>query len=267
VQTQYLKGGKLITTDYFASAPDSVIVVRMTAKTADGINAIVAFNSQLPHSVSADGCELTADGYVAYHSYPNYNKAKHYYDPNRGTRFRTLVRIITPNEGQVKAFPSGELRICGASEALILIANATSFNGFDKDPVKEGADYKNIVARRMKLASTKTYESLREAHIADYKRLFDRVELNLGKTDSQTASLPTDIQLKKYTDENLPNPELEALYFQYGRYLLISCSRTSGVPANLQGLWNEKLLPPWSCNYTTNINMEENYWFAVSAAQ
>jgi alpha-L-fucosidase 2 len=73
------------------------------------------------------------------------------------------------------------------------------------------------------------------------------------------------VQLKKYTDENQQNPELEALYFQYGRYLLISCSRTSGVPANLQGLWNEKLLPPWSCNYTTNINMEENYWAAETA--
>ena len=264
-QTQYLKGGKLVSTDYFASAPDSVIVVRMKSATADGINAIVAFDSQLPHSVSADGCQLQADGYVAYHSYPNYNRAKHYYDPDRGTRFRTLVRVITPDASQVKAYASGELRICGAKEALILIANATSFNGFDKDPVKEGADYKGIVARRMRLASAKTYDALRKAHVEDYKRLFDRVSLDLGSTDPQTASLPTDVQLKKYTDENQQNPELEALYFQYGRYLLISCSRTSGVPANLQGLWNEKLLPPWSCNYTTNINMEENYWAAETA--
>ncbi len=74
------------------------------------------------------------------------------------------------------------------------------------------------------------------------------------------AALPTDVQLKRYTDLKEVNPDLEELYFQYGRYLLISCSRTHGVPANLQGLWNEYILPPWSSNYTTNINVEENYW-------
>lgn len=73
--------------------------------------------------------------------------------------------------------------------------------------------------------------------------------------------MPTDIRLKNYCDNNAVDPDLEELYFQYGRYLLISCSRTPGVPANLQGLWNEYLLPPWSSNYTTNINLEENYWY------
>ena len=94
---------------------------------------------------------------------------------------------------------------------------------------------------------------------------FDRVELHLGKTDQAIAALPTDEQLLQYTDKSQRNPELEALYFQYGRYLLISSSRTPGVPANLQGLWNERLLPPWSCNYTSNINLEENYWAAETA--
>lgn len=263
--SQYLKDGKLVSTDYFASAPDSVIVVRMRSNVDGGINAVVQFDSQLPHSVSSAEGQICADGYVAYHSYPNYDKARHYYDPDRGTRFRTLVRVITPEQGQIKSYASGEIRISGAKEALILIANATSFNGFDKDPVKEGADYKTIVARRMRLASAKSYDVLRKAHIADYQNMFSRVELNLGKTDAQIASLPTEQQLKLYTDEKMANPELEALYFQYGRYLLISCSRTRAVPANLQGLWNEKLLPPWSCNYTTNINMEENYWAAETA--
>ncbi|MCD8237688.1 MAG: glycoside hydrolase family 116 protein [Prevotellaceae bacterium] len=101
---------------------------------------------------------------------------------------------------------------------------------------------------------------MRGAHIADYKNYFDRVELSLGTTADSIASLTTDRQLLLYTDHQQANPELEALYFQYGRYLLISCSRTPGVPANLQGLWNEKILPPWSCNYTSNINLEENYW-------
>ena len=264
-QVQYLKGGQLVTKDYFASAPDSVIVIRMKSGAEDGINAILKFDSQLPYSAVASGNEIAAEGYTAYHSYPNYHWARHHYDPERGTRFRTLVRVITPQSDEVKSYPAGELRICGAKEAIILIANATSFNGFDKDPVKEGADYKGIVARRMNLASAKTYEALRDAHVKNYKGYFDRVSLNLGKTDEKIASLPTDVQLKLYTDEKQSNPELEALYFQYGRYLLISCSRTHAVPANLQGLWNEKILPPWSCNYTTNINMEENYWAAETA--
>ena len=264
-QVQYLKGGKIVTKDYFASAPDSVIVIRMKSGAEDGINAILKFDSQLPYSAVASGNEIAAEGYTAYHSYPNYHWARHHYDPERGTRFRTLVRVITPQSDEVKSYPAGELRICGAKEAIILIANATSFNGFDKDPVKEGADYKGIVARRMNLASAKTYEALRDAHVKNYKGYFDRVSLNLGKTDEKIASLPTDVQLKLYTDEKQSNPELEALYFQYGRYLLISCSRTHAVPANLQGLWNEKILPPWSCNYTTNINMEENYWAAETA--
>ena len=91
--------------------------------------------------------------------------------------------------------------------------------------------------------------------------LFGRVSLDLGSTDPAISALPTDEQLLMYSDVNAtPNPELEALYFQFGRYLLISCSRTSGVPANLQGLWNESMLPPWSSNYTVNINLQENYW-------
>ena len=145
---------------------------------------------------------------------------------------------------------------------MVLIANVTSFNGFDKDPVKEGREYRKQVVNRMELAARKTYEQLYRAHVADYQSFFNRVKLDLGETDPEIAALPTDRQLLLYTDKAQRNPELEALYFQYGRYLLISCSRTPGVPANLQGLWNERILPPWSCNYTSNINLEENYWAA-----
>ena len=264
-KTSYVKDGKGVTAEYFASAPDSVIVVRLTSAMEKGIHATVSFDSQLSYSATAEGDAIAATGYAAYHSYPNYHWARHHYDPERGTRFRTLVRILTPDQGQVKAFPSGELRICGAKEATILIVMTTSFNGFDKDPAKEGRDYMTMATRRMEQASRKTYADLRTSHVNDYKRLFDRVSLDLGATDRSISSLTTDQQLRLYTDENQTNPELEALYFQYGRYLLISCSRTPAVPANLQGLWNESLLPPWSSNYTTNINMEENYWAVETA--
>lgn len=267
VHAEYLKQGKLFKTDYFASAPDSVIVVRLQSDDDSGIHAVLSFDSPLPHAPMALNNEISVDGYAAYHSYPNYydgTKDKHLYDPDRGIHFRTLIRVLAP-DGLIKSFSSGNIKINGSKEVLILIANATSFNGFDKDPVKEGSDYRNIVTRRMNFAADKTYDALRKSHIADYKYYFDRVKLNLGKTDMDIAAMSTDKQLRLYADEQQNNPELETLYFQFGRYLLISSSRTPGVPANLQGLWNESILPPWSSNYTTNINLEENYWAAETA--
>ncbi len=258
--TIYKVNGKTFTSDYFASAPDSVIVIRLKTAGEKSIRAMLTLNSLLPYTSSARGNEISMEGYAAYHSLPSYvNRDGHEYDPERGIHFNTVVRV-SATDGQVKAFPTGEIKIDGCSEVTILVTNATSFNGFDKDPVKEGLDYKSIARRRMDAAGTKTFAALRNAHTADYKKYFDRVELSLGKTDADIAAMTTDRQLRHYTDDNQRNPGLEALYFQYGRYLLISCSRTAGVPANLQGLWNEQLLPPWSSNYTTNINAEENYW-------
>lgn len=266
-QTKYLRDNKPFSCEYFASAPDSVIVINLKSENPEGIKAVISFESQLPHATSAAGNEISSEGYAAYHSYPSYYKQikeKHLYDPERGIHFRTIIKVIT-KDGTVESYPSGELKIESASEVRILIANATSFNGFDKDPVKEGKDYCNIAKNRIKLASAKTYETLKSSHINDYRYFFDRVELSFGETAPEITALPTDEQLRRYTDNTESNPELEALYFQFGRYLLISCSRTPGVPANLQGLWNEKLLPPWSCNYTSNINVEENYWAAETA--
>lgn len=259
--TRYKVDGKAFASDYFASAPDSVIVIRLKTDDSKGIRAILTLNSLLPHISSAAGNEISMEGYAAYHSLPVYrqNGNSHQYDPERGIHFNTIVRVVAA-DGEIKSFPTGEVKIDGSSEVMILVANATSFNGFDKNPVSEGLDYKSIVRHRMDAAGNKAFAVLRNAHVADYKSFFDRVELSLGKTDASIASKPTDKQLRDYTEHNQHNPELEALYFQYGRYLLISSSRTPGVPANLQGLWNEKLLPPWSCNYTMNINLEENYW-------
>lgn len=261
-RTQYLKGGKLFTSDYFASAPDSVIVIRLKSENKEGIHALLSFDSPLPHSSQVADNEISVEGYAAYHSFPVYYKAedKHRYDPERGIHFKTLVRVLSV-DGRVKnRYSDSRIEIDGSTEVLIWVANVTSFNGFDKDPVKEGRNYRSHVEKRMKCAIGKTYDALREAHIRDYKYYFDRVKLDLGDTDDDIAALPTDKQLLFYTDCKQRNPDLEELYFQFGRYLLISSSRTPGVPANLQGLWNESVLPPWSSNYTVNINLEENYW-------
>ena len=261
-KVSYLKDGHRFTANYFASAPDSVIVMRLTSEAPEGIQALLSYNSQLPHFITANENGIMAEGYAAYHSYPIYyneEKDKHLYDPERGMRFRTLIRVI-PKDGIVKPYATGELKLEGVHEALVLMVNVTSFNGFNRNPATDGRDYRNLANQRMNRAAAKSYAALRTAHIKDYKHFFDRVELDLGRTDSDIAALTTDRQLMLYTDKKQRNPELEALYFQYGRYLLISCSRTPGVPANLQGLWNERIVPPWSCNYTTNINLEENYW-------
>ena len=183
---------------------------------------------------------------------------KHLYKYDRGIHYSTVVAC----EGTTAKF--GSLKISGVKEAVIYVTNATSFAGFDKDPVKEGKDYMTEAARNSVEASAKGWKHIMRDHLADYRELFDRVDINLGKTDAEVKALTTDRQLLRYADGE-DNPELEALFFQYGRYLLISSSRTPGVPANLQGIWNEHMLPPWSSNYTTNINLEENYWAAEAA--
>ncbi|MCI5833310.1 MAG: glycoside hydrolase family 95 protein [Prevotella sp.] len=244
---------------YFASSPDSVIVVRIVNSKC--LDFTIGYSLQLPGNISARVNSIIIDGYAAAHSLPVYLTDvpnKHFYDAAHGIRFRTIIKVIAPGS-RVSANDS-IISVEGGKEAIILISNETSFNGFDKDPATEGKDYKRIVARNIERASARSYKQLLTRHKADYKRFFDRVKIDLGTTPKCITALPTDVQLRNYTDSLQSNPELEALYFQFGRYLLISCSRTPGIPANLQGLWNERLLPPWSSNYTTNINLEENYW-------
>ncbi len=259
----YNVGNKPFKAEYFASAPDSLIVIRLTAETPDGINAVLKLDSGLPHSIKTESGKIVSDGYAAYRSYPVYyrkikNENKHFYDPERGMRFRTIVDV--ENEGGKVITGDSTVTLENVREAIIRITNVTSFNGFDKNPATEGRNYTALADRRISKARNLTYQQLLDNHTRDYKNLFDRVEIDFGTTDPSIAALPTDRQLKLYTDSAQVNPDLEELYFNFGRYLLISSSRTQGVPANLQGLWNEQLLPPWSSNYTININLEENYW-------
>ena len=261
VTVSYKRDGVPFTAEYFCSAPDSVIFIRL--KSDKPFSAVVRLDSQLPHTTFIEDVNIISDGYVAYHSRPNYTDGKFFYDEQRGMRYRTMVMVEADRvEGPMKG---DSVTIINSDEAIIAISNVTSFNGFDKNPVTQGRDYKSLVAQRFVNAEEYDFDDFRKRHIDDYQRLFNRVSLDLGRTDPSISALPTDRQLYNYTEQHQRNPELEVLYFQYGRYLLISCSRTMGVPANLQGLWNEKMLPPWSCNYTSNINLEENYWAAETA--
>ncbi len=260
----FRSGGYDYRREYFVSSPDSVIVMVLSTDNPAGLDFSVSLSSQLPHKVSGEGsAALLADGNAAATSLPCYYGAvpdslKHTYADGHGMRFRTDVRVSAP-KGTVTV-ADNSIKVSGAPEALLVVGAETSFNGFDRDPVRQGKDCRAIASRNATKAVGKSAQTLRDAHLADYGRLFGRVDLDLGATAPAMKALTTDRQLKLYTDSAAVNPELEALYFQYGRYLLISCSRTPGVPANLQGLWNEKILPPWSSNYTTNINLQENYW-------
>lgn len=261
VHTDYRRGGYRYTTEYFATHPDSGIVVRITTDNPHGIHARFSLNSLLPHiTTTEENNMLVTDGYVGYASLPVYYDAqeKFSYDPNRGIHFRTKMLVSAQN---VKT-EGNTIVVDGAYVVTLYVVNVTSFNGYDRDPVKEGKPYRQLADARLQHLSNIPYEELCQRHVVDYQQLYNRVTLTLG---NHADDRPTDVQLREYLDESRFNPELEALYFQYGRYLLISCSRTPNVPANLQGLWNESLLPPWSSNYTCNINLEENYWAAETA--
>ena len=261
--TEYQRGGYRYTTEYFATNPDSGIVVRIATDNPKGIQVRLSLSCQLRYHCSIqDGNTLVTDGYAGYGSLPSYYDAKEKfaYDPERGIHFRTKVRV---NTDKTRADDDAVVAY-GDKEVTLYIVNGTSFNGFDKDPVREGRPYRQIADGRLHHLASIPYERLKSRHVEDYKSIYDRVTLTLGSDGEDVR--PTDIQLREYVDESRFNPSLETLYFQYGRYLLISCSRTPNLPANLQGLWNESILPPWSCNYTSNINVEENYWAAETAA-
>ena len=261
--TTYQRGTYRYDTEYFATHPDSGIVIRIFTDNPKGICARIGMSCQLRSQLrTEDGRVLVNEGYAAYTSLPSYYDAKERfsYDPSRGIRFCTKVRV----EGENVKAEDNAVVVNGSGEVTIYLVNATSFNGYDKDPAQEGRPYQQLADARLRHITSSSFDTLKERHVTDYKNLFDRVKLSLGESRLDTRS--TEEVLKEYVDESIFNPDLEALYFQYGRYLLISCSRTPNVPANLQGLWNESILPPWSCNYTTNINLEENYWPAETAA-
>ena len=245
----YRRNGIQYTKEYFASHPDKMIAIKLSASLKRSINSDISLTSLIPHQVKASRGQLTMTGHVLG-------------DEANSTHYCAMLQVKN-TDGKVWASDS-VLHLKDVSEAIIYLVNETSYYGFDKHPVQEGAPYiENVTDEAWHLANF-TYEEFKQRHIADYKKLFDRVSLNL-KGAKFDATRPTDKQLLAYSDNHENNPYLEQLYFQYGRYLLISSSRTKGVPANLQGLWAPALRSPWRGNYTININLEENYWPAEVA--
>ena len=218
IKDRYVRDGKVITREYFASHPDKLIAIRLRGD----VNCKIALTAQVPHHVKAIPTQLTMS-----------------------------------------------LTITHAKEAILYLVNETSFNGFDKHPVKEAAPYLENAANDIWHTQNFSFDEFYKRHLEDYKAIYDRVKIRLSSQTSTSnltsqTSTTSDL-LKEYTDGGGKSRYLEELYFQYGRYLLITSSRTPGVPANLQGLWTPHLWSPWRGNYTVNINLEENYWPAFVA--
>lgn len=242
--SQYQRNGINYTKEYFASHPDKMIAIKISASQKEAINSEISLTSLIPHQVKASQKQLTMTGHVLGEE----ENSIHY----------CAILQVKNTDGEVWASDS-TIHLKGVSEAIIYLVNESSYNGFDKHPVKEGAPYIDKVTDEAWHLVNYTYKEFRQRHIADYQELFNRVSLRLKGTKYDDQR-PTDKQLFAYSENKEHNPYLETLYFQYGRYLLISSSRTPGVPANLQGLWAPALRSPWRGNYTVNINLEENYW-------
>ena len=232
-RTQYADRGARFVREVFASAADRVIVVRVACDTGGRVTFDAGLSRPADATVETAGPDrLVMKGRAA----------------NEGVRFEAQMKVM-PEGGRVRA-GDGTIHVAGADAATLLIAAATDYDGDDPHKTCE-AD--------LSAAAATSYETLRKAHLAEHRRLFRRCTLDLGPADPEAARLPTDARLARVKDGAF-DADLIATYFQFGRYLLMSSSRPGCMPANLQGLWAEKMKPPWNADYHININIQMNYW-------
>ena len=244
----YEKGKVNYQREYFVSAPDQLIAVRLSASKKKCINVQIMVSSLLNHQVKTENGQMIVTGHAM-------GKDK------ESTHFCSIIQVN--HQGGMVMATDSSLVLNDVSEAVVYVVNETSFNGFDHHPVLQGAPYVERAAERAAKLRTLAYNEVRARHIFDHRQFYDRVKLNLSPATVSNGSplgIPTDSLLKSYGSSPNNDRYLETLYFQFGRYLLIGCSRTPAVPANLQGLWNPHKKAPWRGNYTMNINLEENYW-------
>ncbi|MGI4735395.1 MAG: glycoside hydrolase family 95 protein [Janthinobacterium lividum] len=256
--TRFTVGGVTYTREVFVTAPDQVIVIRLTASQQKALNFSLSLRNPLDFKrVVENKKELVLRGKARVFADDRPAPQPVQYQDSlgcNGMRYQLRLRVAR-TDGTVTA--DSILHVAGATEAVLLVSGATSFNGFDKCPDKDGKDENQEALRWLAGAESRSYDQLRARHVADYQGYFNRVNLSLASAPA--PSLPTDERLKQYK-AGQADPKLEELYFNFGRYLLISSSRPGGQAANLQGLWNPLVQPPWRSNYTTNINLQMNYW-------
>ncbi|MFC5666600.1 glycoside hydrolase N-terminal domain-containing protein [Kitasatospora misakiensis] len=236
--TTYVRDGVAYRREAFVSHPDQVTVVRLTADTPGALSFTAAFDSPQqaqtfspgPITAALEGTGQTHEGVAGQ------------------VRFRALVRALA--EGGTVRSENGTLAVDGADAVTLLVSVGTGFNDY-RDV---SGDHSARAERPLNAAADTPYERLRSRHVRDHRALFRRVTLDLGTT----AAAPTDRRVAAFS--RAEDPQLVALHYQFGRYLLISSSRPGTQPANLQGIWNDQLSPPWGSKFTININTEMNYW-------
>ncbi len=250
-ETTYKVGSTTFRREAFISFPDQVLVVRITSSQPGQL----AFTLRMDSPQTGSSVESTAEnslrltGQIQPRPASPRNWTGGWDQP--GMRFAAVVKAL-PEGGTVRA-AGGSLEISGANAVTLLFSNATSFKNFQNisgDAVGAAQGY-------LQRAEKHSYAELRQRHLQDFQGLFNRVQLSLGEDQSTET---TDRRIKAFAASD--DPTLLALYFEFGRYLLISSSRPGGPPANLQGIWNQDLSPAWSSKFTTNINLEMNYWQA-----
>ncbi len=237
--TKYQIGDVNYAREVFASHPDNLVVTYITADKPGQIDCTVRLSS--PHkdaSAKADGDRITLRGQVE----------------EGGICFEAVAQV--QNEGGKVAVEGEGLRVTDADRLTIRLVAATNFTSYRELGADPAARCKAILDK----VSSQSLHMISCHHLTDYQSLFLRVSLDLGCTPA--SDKPTNVRLRDFHEGH--DPDLAALVFQYGRYLLISSSRKGGQPANLQGIWNESLRPPWDSKYTCNINTEMNYWPALT---
>ena len=225
--------------EIFSSFPDQVIIVRLTADKPGKISFTASMDSPQKSEVKAENGKLTLTGITGDHE-----------GETGKVQFNSQVKATT--EGGKISTHNNTVTITNANAATVYVSIATNFKNYKDisgDAAKKTADFLNA-------ALTKKYASALINHIAAYQKYFNRVKFNLGINDF--VNLPTDTRIAQFAKVN--DPHLAAMYFQFGRYLLISSSQPGTQPANLQGIWNDKMNPSWDSKYTININTEMNYW-------
>jgi alpha-L-fucosidase 2 len=240
-KTTYMAGNVVYTREAIASLTDRVIVLRLTASKSGSISFMATCDTPQPKALikATFPNELTIAGTTIDHE-----------GVEGKVRFKGITRIKP--EGGTMSLSDTSVIVKDADAVTIYISIATNFNNY-KDI---SGDENERALTYLNAAYIKSYKKILADHVKSYKKYFDRVKLNLGVTAA--AKLSTDERLKNF--RNTQDPQFAALYFQYGRYLLISSSQPGGQPANLQGIWNNKMQPPWDSKYTININAEMNYW-------
>ena len=249
--TEYTLGTVRFQRESFVSFPDQVLVVHMTASAPGQLTFSVAIDSPQPgtHVSSGEDATIELAGQIQPRQNPPFSWTGSWDQP--GERFAARLKVRA--EGGTVHSVGDHLEVSGANTVTLIFSNATSFRNYrdiSGDPVSAAQGY-------LDRALKKSYAQLKEDHTADFSGIFSRVSLQLGDSHSDQ---PTDERIQHFAATD--DPSLLALYFEFGRYLLISSSRAGGQPANLQGIWNDNMRPPWSSKWTTNINLQMNYWQA-----